>query len=114
MSEWYYGGMGSSDEGSPVDSLDLEENLAQIRRERQKVNGSTAEQAAGLSSEQRTQAARDLEEARGHFHQGLDALNNLMHTLPPEQQVVLQRDVIPQFEAAAYKLQGTNDAITPQ
>lgn len=114
MSERYYGGMGLSDEESPVDSLDLEGNLAQIRRERQKVNGSTAERAAGLSSEQRAQAARDLKEARGHFHQGLDALNNLMYTLPPEQRGVLQQSVIPQFEAAADKLQATKDAITPQ
>lgn len=51
MSERYYGGMGLSDEGSPVGSLDLEDNLRQIKKERQEVNGSTAEQAAGLSSE---------------------------------------------------------------
>ena len=114
MSEWYYGGMRSSDEGSPVDSLDLEDNLRQIKKERQEVNGSTAERTAGLSSEQRAQAAQNLEAARGHFHQGLDALNNLIHTLPPEQRGVLQRDVIPRFEAAAYELQDTNNAITPQ
>ena len=114
MSERYYGGMGLSDEGSPVGSLDLEDNLRQIEKERQEVNGSTAERAAGLSSEQRTQAAQNLKEARGHFHQGLDALNNLMHTLPPEQQVVLQQSVMPSFETAAYKLQDTKDAITPQ
>lgn len=114
MAERYYGRMGSSDEGSPVDSLDLEGNIAQIKKKRQEVNGSTAEQAAGLSSEQRTQAARDLEEARGLFHQGLDALNNLMHTLPPEQQAMLQQSVMPSFETAAYKLQDTKDAITPQ
>ena len=70
MSERYYGGMGLSDEGSPVDGLDLEGNLDYIKKERQKVNGSTAERAAGLSSEQRAQAAQNLEEARGHFHQG--------------------------------------------
>ena len=114
MSERYYGGMGLSDEGSPVGSLDLEDNLRQIKKERQEVNGSTAERAAGLSSEQRTQAAQNLEEARGHFHQGLDALNNLMYTLPPEQRGVLQQSVIPQFEAAADKLQATKGAITPQ
>lgn len=114
MSERYYGGMGLSDEGSPVGSLDLEDNLRQIKKERQEVNGSTAERTAGLSSEQRAQAAQNLEAARGHFHQGLDALNNLIHTLPPEQRGVLQRDVIPQFEAAAYELQDTNNAITPQ
>ena len=55
-----------------------------------------------------------LKEAREHFHEGLDALNNLMHTLPPEQQVVLQQSVMPSFETAAYKLQDTKDAITPQ
>lgn len=114
MSGWYHEGMGPSDEGSPVDSLDLEGNLDYIKKERQEVNGSTAERTAGLSSEQRAQAAQNLEAARGHFHEGLDALNNLMHTLPPEQQTTLQRDVIPQFEAAAYELQDTNNAITPQ
>ena len=113
MSEWY-GGMGSSAEDSPVDSLDLEANFAQIRGERQKAGGFTAERAAGLSSEQRTQAAQNLEEARGHFHQGLDALNNLMYTLPPEQREVFQQSVISQFEAAADKLQATKGAITPQ
>ncbi len=114
MSERYYGGMGLSDEGSPVDSLDLERNLAQIRRERQKVNGSTAERAAGLSSERRTQAAQNLEEARRYFHGGLDALNNFMRTLPPEQQAALHQGVISLFEKAACKLQDTKGAITPQ
>ncbi len=113
MSEWY-GGMGSSAEDSPVDSLDLEANFAQIRGERQKAGGSTAERAAGLSSERRTQAAQNLEEARRHFHQGLDALNNLMYTLPPEQREVFQQSVMPLLEAAADKLQATKGAITPQ
>lgn len=114
MSERYYGGMGLSDEGSPVDSLDLEDNLRQIKKKRQEVNGSTAERGAGLSPEQLAQADRILKEAREHFHQGLDALNNLMYTLPPEQRGVLQQSVIPRFEAAADKLQDTKDAITPQ
>ena len=114
--EGRYGGMGWED-ASPVDSLGLEVNSEQIGRELQKAGGSTAERGAGLaglSPEQLAQAGQTLEAARGYFHQGLDALNNLMHTLPPEQRGVLQQSVIPQFEAAAYKLQDTKDAITPQ
>ncbi len=114
MSERYYGGMGLSDEGSPVGSLDLEDNLRQIEKERREVNGSAAERGAGLSPEQLAQADRILKEAREHFHEGLDALNNLMYTLPPEQQAILQQSVMPSFETAAYKLQDTKDAITPQ
>ena len=113
MSGWYHEGMWPSDEESPVDSLDLEANFAQIRGGRQEAGGSTAERA-GLSPEQLAQAGQNLEAAQEHFQKGLDALNNLMHTLPPEQQTTLQRDVIPQFEAAAYELQDTNNAITPQ
>ena len=114
--EGRYGGMGW-DDASPVDSLGLEVNSEQIGRELQKAGGSTAERGAGLaglSPEQLAQADRILKEAREHFHEGLDALNNLMHTLPPEQQVVLQQSVMPSFETAAYKLQDTKDAITPQ
>ena len=73
MSEWY-GGMGSSAEDSPVDSLDLEANFAYIRGERQKAGGSTAERGAGLSGlspEQLAQAGQTLEEARRYFHGGL-------------------------------------------
>ena len=114
MSERYYGGMGLSDEGSPVGSWDLEDNLRQIEKERREVNGSAAERGAGLSSEQLAQAGQTLEEARRYFHEGLDALNNLMHTLPPEQQAMLQQGVISLFEKAACKLQDTKGAITPQ
>ena len=89
MSEQYGGGMGSSAEDS------------------------TAERT-GLSSEQLAQAGQTLEEARRYFHEGLDALNNLMHTLPPEQQAMLQQGVISLFEKAACKLQDTKGAITPQ
>ena len=78
------------------------------------AGGSTAERRAGLSPEQLAQAGQTLEEAREYFHGGLDALNNFMRTLPPEQQVVLQQSVMPSFETAAYKLQDTKDAITPQ
>jgi hypothetical protein len=113
MMEGRYGGMGWED-ASPVDSLDLEANFAQIRGERQKAGGSTAERRAGLSPEQLAQAGQTLEEAREYFHGGLDALNNFMRTLPPEQQAALQQGVISLFEAAAYKLQDTKDAITPQ
>lgn len=112
MAEWY-GGMGSSAEDSPVDSLDLEVNFAYIRGERQKAGGSTAERT-GLSSEQLAQAGQTLEEARRYFHGGLDALNDFMRTLPPEQQAMLQQDVISLFETAAHKLQDTKGAITPQ
>ena len=108
-----YGGMGSSAEDSPVDSLDLEANFAYIIGERQKTGGSTAERT-GLSSEQLAQAGQTLEEARRYFHEGLDALNNLMHTLPPEQQAMLQQGVISLFEKAACKLQDTKGVITPQ
>lgn len=108
-----YGGMGSSAEDSPVDSLDLEANFAYIIGERQKTGGSTAERT-GLSSEQLAQAGQTLEEARRYFHGGLDALHDFMRTLPPEQQAMLQQSVIPQFEAAADKLQATKGAITPQ
>ena len=113
MSEQYGGGMGSSAEDSPVDSLDLEANFAYIIGERQKTGGSTAERT-GLSSEQLAQAGQTLEEARRYFHEGLDALNNLMHTLPSEQQAMLQQGVISLFEKAACKLQDTKGAITPQ
>ena len=116
MSERYYGGMGW-DDASPVDSLGLEVNSEQIGRELQKAGGSTAERGAGLaglSPEQLAQASKTLEEARRYFHGGLDALNTLMYTLPPEQRGVFQQSVIPRFEAAADKLQDTKDAITPQ
>ena len=114
--EGRYGGMGW-DDASPVDSLDLEANFAYIRGERQKAGGSTAERGAGLSGlspEQLAQAGQTLEEAQRYFHGGLDALNNLMYTLPPEQREVFQQSVIPQFKAAADKLQDTKGAITPQ
>ena len=112
--EGRYGGMGWDNDASPVGGLDLEENLEEIRREIREAGGSTAERAAGLSSERRTQAAQNLEEARRHFHQGLDTLNNLMYTLPPEQREVFQQSVMPLLEAAADKLQATKGAITPQ
>lgn len=111
-----YEGMGW-DDASPVDSLGLEVNSEQIGRELQKAGGSTAERGAGLaglSPEQLAQVSKTLEEARRYFHGGLDALNNLMYTLPPEQQAMLQQSVIPQFEAAADKLQATNGVITLQ
>ena len=114
MMEGRYGGMGWDNDASPVGGLDLEENLEEIRREIREAGGSTAERAAGLSSERRTQAAQNLEEARRHFHQGLDTLNNLMYTLPPEQREVFQQSVMPLLEAAADKLQATKGAITPQ
>mgnify|MGYP000863438098 FL=1 len=114
MPEWWYDGRRSDDEMYAFASLEWEENQRRKREEQQKVYGSTAERAAGLSPEQLAQADRILKEAREHFHEGLDALNNLMHTLPPEQQVVLQQSVMPSFETAAYKLQDTKDAITPQ
>lgn len=114
MPEWWYDGRRSDDEMYAFASLEWEENQRRKREEQQKVYGSTAERAAGLSPEQLAQADRILKEAREHFHQGLDALNNLMYTLPPEQRGVLQQSVIPRFEAAADKLQDTKDAITPQ
>ena len=71
MPEWWYDGRRSDDEMYAFASLEWEENQRRKREEQQKVYGSTAERAAGLSPEQLAQADRILKKLESIFMRGL-------------------------------------------